>query len=488
MDRKRKANIDKSLFGIFFSTVVGAILRTYHLGFKPLWLDEAVLYWISNSENLKSVITQNALRNSTPPLFPILIRYITFIGDSEEMLRLLPLIAGVASIPAIYFLSRELINKFPAIIVSLIVAVAPTQIKYSQEVREYSLTFLLAILILLFFIKFLKRQNWKYLILMTTFMVLGILTQYGLSLLIISLNMIYLFILISEKQNRKTRLIKWVLSQIVTLTVALSVVYLSLRGQSHFFEAASSPNHYLYNAYWNGTIRSLFTFIQKNSYVIIKFSFSSNMFLFLTIIGFIFLILNIKYYSNSFLLFLVPMVLTILLAIFGLYPYHGDRQDIFLTPMIYLLAGFGINYLWELDKKRWATIILFSFPIFSGIIQSIDYLNSPGVENIIPIVNKLKESKEDDDSVYVYYAAKPAFDYYFRDQKISKVIYGTYNRGNVNKYFEEIDNVLKQDDSIWFVFSHCWMDECKLITDNISQTHQIDLIVSENNALLYFTD
>ena len=38
---------------------------------------------------------------------------------------------------------------------------------------------------------------------MTIFMVLGILTQYGLSLLIISLNMIYLIILISEKQNRK---------------------------------------------------------------------------------------------------------------------------------------------------------------------------------------------------------------------------------------------------------------------------------------------
>jgi membrane protein YdbS with pleckstrin-like domain len=34
-------------------TVVGAALWFYHLGFKPLWVDEAVLYWIAYGGNLK---------------------------------------------------------------------------------------------------------------------------------------------------------------------------------------------------------------------------------------------------------------------------------------------------------------------------------------------------------------------------------------------------------------------------------------------------
>lgn len=486
MEKMKKAHTDRSLYVITFITLIGAILRIYHIGFKPLWLDEAVLYWISNSDSLKDVITQNALRNSTPPLFPILIRYISILGDTEKMLRLIPMIAGTASIPAIYYLFREFINKYPAFVLTLMVAVAPTQIKFSQELREYSLTFLLSTLILLFFSRYLNKQDTKDLIILSIFMCFGIFTQYGISLLIICLNLIYLFTLIANKENRKSRLLRWVLSQIVTLAAALLVIYLSLQEQSHFFEASKSPSHYLYNAYWNGSVRSLLNFIIKNTYALLRFSFSSNIFLFLIIIGFIFLTINFNSFSLPLLLFMVPMIMTVLLAALGIYPYHGDRQDIFLTPMIYMIAGFGINYLWDIDKKRWAILILLFFPITAGIIQSWNYLNSPGAENIIPVVEKLKELKGEHDSVYVYYAAKPAFDYYVRDLIISNVIYGTSNREDANKYLIEIDNTFSPNDSVWYVFSHCWKNECNLIRNHLSKTNNVDVVVKENNAYLYF--
>ena len=476
----------KSILYIFLITAIGAVFRIYHLGFKPLWLDEAVIYWISESGSIKEIITQNALRNSTPPLFPILISFITTLSDSEEFLRLISVLAGIASIPAIYFFARELINKYPALILTVLVSVAPTQIKYSQEVREYSLTFLLTILILLFFVRYLKQLKVKDLIMMTIFMIIGILTQYGLSLLIIGLNIIYLYYLIFSKEKQKERLLRWISSQALTLGAAIFVLLVSLRGQSRFFAASGSSSHYLYNAYWNGTVRGLYIFAFKNTYELFKFAFSSNMFIALTIIGFIFLIINIKKLSTPFLLFTVPMTITFFLAVLGFYPYHGDRQDIFLTPMIYMLAGFGINHLWNLDKKRWTAIILFSLPIIAGIVQSWNYLNFPGAENIIPIVEKLQESINEDDHIYVYYGAKPAFDYYYRDYDEVKISYGTSNRGEVNEYYKEIDNLFGQGNPVWFVFSHCWQNECNLIKNHISKNYNGEIIVKENNAFLLY--
>src|SRR5512140_277449 len=104
----------KAAFEPFFVvgaiTLVGALIRLYHLAYKPLWLDEAVLYWISNSGSVHSVLQQNALNNSAPPLFALLLSAIIKFGQSETALRVLPWIGGVAAIPAIFFLARQLLN------------------------------------------------------------------------------------------------------------------------------------------------------------------------------------------------------------------------------------------------------------------------------------------------------------------------------------------------------------------------------------------
>jgi hypothetical protein len=56
------------LAGISLLTIVGAALRAYHLGFKPLWFDEAVVYWIANHP-IPDLVVHNSLENSAPPLF-----------------------------------------------------------------------------------------------------------------------------------------------------------------------------------------------------------------------------------------------------------------------------------------------------------------------------------------------------------------------------------------------------------------------------------
>ena len=156
--------------------LLGAALRVYHLGQKSLWLDEAKLYWISQGtlhdyDNLQGsfqrLIRQNAKFNSAPPLYAILVRYISKLGDREEILRSISCFAGIASIVGMYFLSIKFIDKKSAYFTSFLVAIAPTQVHYSQQLREYSLTFLFAILILTFFYTYLTKPNKRNLILLT---------------------------------------------------------------------------------------------------------------------------------------------------------------------------------------------------------------------------------------------------------------------------------------------------------------------------------
>jgi hypothetical protein len=63
-----KKILDKPFLVVGGISLFGALLRLYNLGLKPIWLDEAVLYWISNSGSAQNIISQNAFRNSAPPI------------------------------------------------------------------------------------------------------------------------------------------------------------------------------------------------------------------------------------------------------------------------------------------------------------------------------------------------------------------------------------------------------------------------------------
>ena len=222
---------DRPVVTVGLITVLGGILRLFHLGFKPLWFDEAVIYWISNSGSVANIITANVSGNSAPPLFAILVSLMLNIGHSEPVLRLIPFLGGVATIPAVYFLSRQFLQRTPAYFSALAVAIAPTQVQYSQQLREYSLTVLTASIMLALFCKQIRRPTWANWALMVVVMGLGIFLQYGLALLVAALDLIWVALLWSPRSGRRLRLISWGSAQIVLLCIVVAVYCLSLKEQ-----------------------------------------------------------------------------------------------------------------------------------------------------------------------------------------------------------------------------------------------------------------
>ena len=131
-----------------FLTILGALLRRYYLAAKSLWVDEAMLVFISLG-NFWDVRFKNAKMSSAPPLYPFILRGIQIFGDSEIILRGFSMAAGILTTPLLYILFRKWISKWAAWLATALFTIAELQIYYSQNVREYSLTVLFPISMIL---------------------------------------------------------------------------------------------------------------------------------------------------------------------------------------------------------------------------------------------------------------------------------------------------------------------------------------------------
>ena len=87
--------------GLLFITLVGAILRLYRLSAQSIWFDEASS--IAGARGgFVQILQSVAGQEGCPPLYFLLLRLVTALGDSEFVVRLLSVLAGVAAIPLIY--------------------------------------------------------------------------------------------------------------------------------------------------------------------------------------------------------------------------------------------------------------------------------------------------------------------------------------------------------------------------------------------------
>ncbi len=124
-------------------TLLGAVLRFYHLGHESLWLDEMFSWTLSHQVSLLRSIARGALTETNPPGYLALLIYVQrCLGDSEVALRLPSALAGVAAIPALFALGRRMYSSWMGLAAALLLAVSQAPIYFSQEARTYALALL----------------------------------------------------------------------------------------------------------------------------------------------------------------------------------------------------------------------------------------------------------------------------------------------------------------------------------------------------------
>jgi len=135
---------------------VGAYLRLHLLSDQSLWDDEiSTIEYTSKTPS--EVWFDLQYRDANPSLFYVVYHYWRKIGDSAFVYRLFSVLFGFLSLPAMYLLSRRLLDPGPALAATLLLAVSPLAVYCSQEVRSHSMLLLLSILSVYFMIRCLDQ-------------------------------------------------------------------------------------------------------------------------------------------------------------------------------------------------------------------------------------------------------------------------------------------------------------------------------------------
>jgi mannosyltransferase len=138
------------------------LLRIACLDAQSLWWDEAFSFSMSVAD--MPSLMENAIHYRVhPPLYYMLMHFWISLGHSEFLLRTLSVFCGTLSVAIIYATTALIGGKRLATLATLLLAVSPFNIWYSQEVRMYSLTALLVLMSSFFFLRLLRHdtlRNW----------------------------------------------------------------------------------------------------------------------------------------------------------------------------------------------------------------------------------------------------------------------------------------------------------------------------------------
>jgi mannosyltransferase len=148
-------------------SLLAAVLRFYKLGEWSFWLDEVI------------TVDASAFLADWPltrlPIYLVLTRVsLDLFGSGEWNARLAPAVAGVLTIPVLYFPTRRLFGPAVALLSALLLALSMWHVHWSQSARFYTLLLLFYNLGLLLFILGFKERRLPYYVAAVLFLVLAV--------------------------------------------------------------------------------------------------------------------------------------------------------------------------------------------------------------------------------------------------------------------------------------------------------------------------
>jgi len=444
----------------------GLLLRLYNLGKCSFWYDEASSFLLG-PKYLLAGLRNSSIIGPALSLFPFLVHFWKYLGKSEFILRLLPMVFGVFSIIGIYMVAKLLFNKKIAWLSAFILSISPFHVYYSQELKYNTLIVFLSIFSIYFYIKSLEENRPIFWLAFIAFTVLDIYTFFITLFLLISLNVHYFFFF-----NKYKKLIyKWLVTQVIILFLLIPWIII-------IFKQILNPAPF-----------STIAFIQRPSLLTLFYSwqifnigFGAPFFIYfstflLCLWLFIFGILSIaaEKEKRDLLLawFLMPPFLIYLLSLI-IKPIFLHRTLIYVTPAYYIILACGLARI----KKKLVWIPLSLFTLLSLVSLRNQFNNLLPLPSIpyhpavfVKIENKLAADyiesnfqKGDIIGHLSFYTLLPFIYYHsdkFEEKCVSKIdgynmrFYHLHSDPTFQKRFgfTDIKEFIKDNKRIWLVIS-----------------------------------
>lgn len=423
--------------------------------FRSLWLDEAML-----SLN----IARRSFEGLLAPLDWLQVAPIGFLwvekaffevfGGSDWSLRVFPVLAYVASVPLFYQLSRHFFDSTTLRwLATAIYANAYASSHYATEVKQYMGDGLVSIALTLGILGFAERRSPQT---AAGLAALGAASLWMSNIAVIVLFALGLYLLYEVRSaDRRAR---W-------LTVAPMAVWVASFGVYFVRFIHDNPNQPGMMAYWEHMNvflpynvasvefwEQLWYKVEVVAKLVCQYRrFSLPLFGLVVLGGAAFA----KTDRRLAYLLLAPAAVHLAIAYFKLYPFEV-RMSLYLLPFATILLARGVREAYRTASQRWP-----SLPVgVVGLVPLLLFgLNVGGtataeVEATKPALAYLEANARAGDTVYVYYKARPAVEFYLRGypaltERVT-LVYGSDGDKEWQLFSEDIRRLPAVD---WLVFA-----------------------------------
>jgi len=450
---------------IWIIIIIGIVLRLIQYGInRSLWADEANLALNIVNKSLPELLKPLDFRQVAPVGFLFIEKLnVQLFGDHDYILRLFPLIAGIASIFLFYIVAKHVLKKEAVVIAVGLFALSGHLVYYASEVKQYSCDVAVALpLYALTLIIYSKKNKLPYFIL---YGIVGAITIWFSNPAVFILAGTGLSLL-------SVYLIKKEWNNVVRLSVIFSVWLMSFI--SSYILIVSPLREAGIVGYMQKYWRESFMPLPPLSVSDFQWYYSNFFGIFsdpggITVKGIASLAFLIGCKSmvernrQWFFMLMSPVVITLLASGFHIYPFNG-RLLLFLVPSLLLIIAEGTEYIKDRTKSSSSLIgamfigLLFFHPILSitnNVITWTPYHHSRPIQDIKSVMNYHEKHTKDGDIIYVYWASTSAFQYYAKQYGLNtkEYILGKESRDNWRGYCQDLDK-LHGKKRVWLIFSH----------------------------------
>ncbi len=394
----------RTLFLVFL-VLLAAIPRLYGLSRQSLWFDEA--YSVSKASDLKAVWFDQL--DPTPPgYFTLLHFWMDAAGRSEYSLRFLSAVFGILLVVLIYSCGMSLLGEKTAIFASVICAVSPYHIYYSQEVRPYALFALLTLAALYSLYRAMKgyRPAWAA---FAAFTVASAYTHnYGFFAFVAGLA--YIFAVGVKKELRRP----------TALSLAFIVLALLHRCLLLWFNRGEDLNAWIPLPGWKDLLLTFQYFTARSWRLPQGPALSLASLAFLPVFILLVVMAAAEKRKENLLLtlyFAVPLALAFL-ASFKSPMYVAGRYDIVAFPAFCLLAGRGLALL----RRSWLRDALFALIILIASCNLFIYYTYPGKSNDRMVAGYVAGGTGENDVVICTDLSRLSMEYYWKGRQSVRLI------------------------------------------------------------------
>ncbi|MCB0416308.1 MAG: glycosyltransferase family 39 protein [Bdellovibrionaceae bacterium] len=471
----------------YFVFALALVLRLReYLHNRSLWLDEAHVALKVLAPSFWDDILSGNWYQTLPVGIAVLTRVLVAVfGDSEYVLRLLPLLCGLLSFPLLFRFSREYLKPQLVPLALLLFSVAPPLVYYSSEVKQYSSDVFIC-LSLLVLAADAMRSNFK-----TRVWPLGLLasllTWFSFPAVFVCLGIAMAFaaqIPSGERLKKIAKAVPWAVFWGLSLGLHYFTFLRYISTNSKLVQQwegwggfGPSSGSLVVWARW--LVTALTTFPATIGISFGRFAAA------LALFG-AFVLLR-SYRPKSYLI-LAPAAFLVTAAAAGYYPVLL-RVVLFAAPLflIALLKGLEAAGCTRFTKVlAWGAAIILSGQVVVGAAQN--FLHPSVREHIRPLLGHLKKELKRGDAVYISQFASDAFEYSLRREPLPAPTFVGQCRGVPTEVCEkDFLGRVEGAEYLWVFLSHVTPEERYLLVRIADKWgERLSELESGNALLLYY--